>query len=101
MRSRPRPGCPRTRVAPVSGNYRRIPRAPAKTGQYTAQNTKPGENNPPRLFYCCGDAGKIKDLMTTGTEPEDGIKVPMSMKSKSFRAMPSMEITGFRIFSSS
>lgn len=53
------------------------------------------------LFYCCGEAGKISDLITTGTEPEDGIKVPISIKSKSLSAMPSMEITGFCIFSSS
>jgi hypothetical protein len=27
-----------------------------------------------KLFYCSGDAGKISDLITTGTAPEDGIK---------------------------
>jgi hypothetical protein len=29
--------------------------------------------------YCCGEAGKISDLMTTGTAPEDGISAPTSM----------------------
>jgi len=49
------------------------------------------------VFSCfyCGEAGKIRDFMTTGTDPEDGISVPMSMKSKSLSAMPSIEITGF------
>jgi hypothetical protein len=31
------------------------------------------------LFYCCGEAGKMSDLMTTGTEPEVGINAPTSM----------------------
>ena len=29
--------------------------------------------------YCCGDAGKISDLITTGTAPDDGINAPISM----------------------
>jgi len=52
-------------------------------------------------FAYCGEAGKIRDLMTTGTDPEDGISVPISIKSKSLSAMPSIEITGFCILSSS
>ena len=32
-----------------------------------------------RVQLSCADAGKISDLMTTGTDPEDGIKAPMSM----------------------
>ena len=31
------------------------------------------------FFYCCGEVGKISDLMTTGTEPDDGINAPTSM----------------------
>jgi hypothetical protein len=33
-----------------------------------------------RYRDCCGEAGKIRDLMTTGTDPEVGINEPMSMK---------------------
>lgn len=29
--------------------------------------------------YCSGEAGKISDLMTTGTAPEEGINAPTSM----------------------
>ena len=31
------------------------------------------------IVYCCGDAGKMRDLMTTGTAPEEGISAPISM----------------------
>lgn len=30
-------------------------------------------------FYSLGEAGKIRDLITTGTAPEEGIRAPMSM----------------------
>src|SRR4029434_2724051 len=30
-------------------------------------------------LHCCGEAGKINDLMTTGTDPEEGISAPTSM----------------------
>ena len=32
-----------------------------------------------RVQLSRGDAGKISDLITTGTDPEDGIKAPISM----------------------
>lgn len=31
-----------------------------------------------QIFYGCGEAGKINDLMTTGTDPDVGIREPTS-----------------------
>src|SRR5215470_7144288 len=43
-------------------------------------------------------AGKISDLITTGTAPELSSISPMSMKSNCFSSSPSMEITGLASF---
>jgi hypothetical protein len=98
----------------ASGNRSEAPRGDELPGR---EGADPGFHRCPELavrpaqkelaaapkvcLYGCGEAGKIKDLITTGTEPDDGIKLPMSMKSKSLREMPSMEITGFCNCSSS
>src|SRR5581483_1600424 len=47
------------------------------------------------------EVGNTSDLITTGTAPEAGSSAPMSMKSNSLRAMPSIEITGLRMRASS
>ncbi len=46
-------------------------------------------------------AGKISDLITTGTAPELSSISPMSMKSNCLSSSPSMEMTGFSSFISS
>ena len=51
---------------------------PFKT--FKVDSGKAGRGKPSRpCAYCCGEAGKISDFMTTGTAPDDGIRAPMSI----------------------
>jgi hypothetical protein len=48
-----------------------------QTSSYYVERS--GEKNASQFFYCSGEPGKTSDLITTGTDPEDSIKAPMSI----------------------